>query len=392
MIALVATLAFAPGLAMADAKGCPKKAEKLKKDPCSNAGDKEAKCKEECGTDFKKWEESLDSFNEKITKCNALTGATCGVGSEGADKSNLKAMKKGADATGRAGACMGEKARLSHEVAGEQDKVCKKLAKSCKSYDPDAGKECQKSVDEAKKTAQENDKKKEELAKQEKKNDENAKKQDGGMPQIPQIPMPPPKEDKPEDPLAEKETPVEGTAPTIATSALEEKKGSASPSVGFGSTAPTDTSTTISTDGGGSYSGFSADRIPAGSDFQNETSGASVPPTGGAGLGGGGGGLNSSGSSSPGEAAAAEKAAESANPYEMQVGSGGRLGVPKGKSSGDSDSALDAAATASFSGDIAAATEGATGQAAEEEEEETGYTVFKMVKYRYSELKKKGNI
>ena len=298
--------------------------------------------------------------------------------------------------------------KTAAEKAEKEAKECKEqIQKACQEVPSGLkeGDKCGAAEKDAKKKKEEAAKKEKGAGDNAKKNEDNKKKEEsaGGMPQMPQIPqMPQQKEDTPQD-LATSPTPdstvASSTAPQIETSKLGDGQSDlAAPQIGIGIGTSTDTKVGLTPNQAfpvQSYASENAFRTPStngldGAGASNVSAASS--PAGGGGGGSGGGGGNTSGSSRPGEGGDTAKAPDAANPYEVAVGSGGRLGVPKGKTTAEPDAPIDAAATANFNGDFKVDPAGGEQTAGAGEEEEPGYTIFKMVKYRYSELKKKGNI
>lgn len=286
----------------------------------------------------------------------------------------------------------------------------------CSSGGPDAskaGKDAKKGCRDMEKAAEKagNARKKEagEMDKNGNKSGDNEKKGEsagGGMPQMPQIPQQQGgEEQQPQQqadyPQATSPTPgSESKPPEIETAKFDEDKDkTAIPAVGFGNTTPTSTATVTAP--GNSFNAQGIDpnlRGLAANNFGDKPEGGAVAATASPPGGSGSGGLNSSGASLPGggqQGGDTAKGPNEANPYEIPVGSGGRLGAPKGKTGGESDTALDAAASTAFKDDFKGgdlAGNGTGTDVAAGGEEDPGYTIFKMVKYRYAELKKKGNI
>lgn len=274
--------------------------------------------------------------------------------------------------------------------AKDAEKACKEMEKKANNAGNERGNEAKKMDENANKSK--DDGKKEQSA--------------GGMPQMPQIPQQQGGDESPQQqadyPQATSPTPGSGESkpPEIETAKFDEDKDkTAVPTVGFGNTTPTDVATVTAP--GNSFSAQGIDpnlRGLASNSFGDKAEGGAVAATASPPGGSGSGSLNSSGASLPGggqQGGDTAKGPNEANPYEIPVGSGGRLGAPKGKTGGESDTALDAAASSAFKddfkgGDLAGNGDGADMAAGSEED--PGYTIFKMVKYRYAELKKKGNI
>ena len=86
--------------------------------------------------------------------------------------------------------------------------------------------------------------------------------------------------------------------------------------------------------------------------------------------------------------------ANAANPYEVSPGGGGKLGAPKGfKGGSDPDAVVAETAKSDFKADLGIDKgAGAADAKNPDDDVDNGYTIFKMVKYRYAELKKRGNI
>lgn len=318
---------------------------------------------------------------------------------------NLEAMKAAALKSKDAADCKRQVSAIADNAAKEADKCAEDIQKACKgiSSGEKEGEKCKKAKTDAEKKAKDAADKAKEMDKNANKGEDNAKKEGGGMPQMPQIPQMPQeqKEDTPQD-LATSPTPdstvASSTAPQIETSKFDDGKSDlATPQIGFGGGTNTNTHVGLTPNEAFPVQSYASDNIfraPStnglGENGSPSTVAASSPAGGGG--GGAGGSGNTSGSSRPGEGGDTAKGPDAANPYEVAVGSGGRLGVPKGKSSTDADSPIDAAATANFNGDFKVDPQAGEQTAGAPEEEDPGYTIFKMVKYRYSELKKKGNI
>lgn len=109
--------------------------------------------------------------------------------------------------------------------------------------------------------------------------------------------------------------------------------------------------------------------------------------------GGAGGGLGSSGplDAKGNPAPGAKPDSSGTNPYEVN-GGGGKLGAPKGFSKGgESESSVEATAKDNFNKDFAnTAPPAANAASPAKTEEEEGYTLFKMVSKRYTEVRRKG--
>lgn len=352
----------------------------------------------------------MSSIRQLKSLCEGLNGKCGGVvrarGAAAGGTQTRGAQAPAAGANSEAEQCLAD--RANHlKNAKDIAKDCERELKSCRSFT-----EAKNAHDMCKglaRDAEQKERQTRQAADETKKNGDQAKDNEkkgesaGGMPQMPQIPQQQGGEETPPQQQADypqnnnPSTLSENKPPEIETAKLDEDKDkTAVPAVGFGNTTPTDTATVTAP--GGSFNaqgidpnlrGLASNNL--GDQPQGGTTAASVPAPGG----GGGGGLNSSGSSSPGPGSGGDQAKgpNEANPYEIPVGSGGRLGAPKGKTGGESDTALDSAATSAFKEEFGATGDGTgQGEMAAGSEEDPGYTIFKMVRYRYVELKKKGNI
>ncbi len=388
---------------------CPKEPDqgKMKDINCSGVPESEKQQCEQCNQTISQQKQQLEKVKGIKASCEKVdAGCSKSVGASPGGVSNIRTghgetsgMNSGASS------CLNQKAGLNTQAKAAGDK-CSKALKSCSKYAEakDMKKMCEDLSKDAAKKAADNKKSAEETDKNAKKAGDNEKKGEsaGGMPQMPQIPQQGggdnPSQTPTDYPTANSEGASSSTAAQIESSQFnEDKNGVSSPLVGFGNTAPTDTATVTAAPGGFNSDNFdSASRDLASSGLgEHNGEGVGVAATASPPSGSGSGGLNSSGASLPGGGKAADgKSPDPNNPFEVPVGAGGRLGGPKGKSGGESDTALDAAATASFKEDFAANGEG-SGSGDDDQagsEEDIGYTVFKMVRYRYKELKKKGSI
>ncbi|MGZ3651346.1 MAG: hypothetical protein ACXVCK_11185 [Bdellovibrionota bacterium] len=312
----------------------------------------------------------------------------------------------GNSSSSAAAACEKNVATESRAAAKVASDCVKAIKDACSGVEDknvdDAKKACKDAQKEADKAAKEADAKAGEAQKNADKNADNAKKEGGGMPQMPQIPQMPQDQAQNSQPDTSMNTNPSVTSATSSTPQTEsdkltENNPSGGSSVGFGLATSTNTATST-TSGGGNFGGGSMPFPSPASHFGDNSlgGGGSSPGFGSMGGGssgsGGGGTLNATGASQPEPA----KAADGANPYEVGGGGGGKLGAPKGfKGGGDSESAAADAAKDSFKADLGGAADPSRDLAsdkAEGEDPEAGFTVFKMVKVRYVELKKRGAI
>lgn len=411
---------------------CPEKPKELKEPSCDGSKQECQQCKEA----IRNQKEAMKRFEDKVKECKGME-ASCSSSimvfdeqgihfpqytftrthfwmslvSEGLCRSAEAAvspdsvtgqapgMETSADKYNAMKKCMGKASAMDKEAAKIADD-CVKALKVCKGVSgaDDAQKVCQKAKEDATKKGEEADKKGNEADKNAKKNEDNAKKEksDGGMPQIP--PMQPPQDDK-QDPQQQATSPTPDPTPQTATASKTETENnkfgesSASPTVGLGTDKTDPATSTIASPGGSGYAMH--DASPDRFRDSNGTGASGAPPLniGSVGSGGGGGVPNGSGASQPGEGKAPESKETT---YEMNPGGGGKLGAPKGfKGGGDSDTAVAEAAKDAFKADLgvdARAPAGVPAAANPEDDPENGYTVFKMVRYRYAELKKRGNL
>jgi hypothetical protein len=317
--------------------------------------------------------------------------------------------KGGKDSMSKTAQCESAAAKANRDAAKIADD-CATAIKSACSEVPEgetAEKVCKDISAEANQIAAADDAKAAEAQKNADKNDDNAKKEGGGMPQMPQIPqMPQQQQDQPQasNPAVSTGTDASITSATAATppeAVKLDSGGTGSSAVGFGASTSTNTSTTTSA-GYPSYSspgsspaasGQYGSSSPLGSTGGSSGGGSYSPGGGGSSGGTGGGGAlqNTTGASAPG---GGEKAAGD-SPYEVSGGGGGKLGAPKGFKSGEGgDGAIADIAKDTFKADIGAvdASGGAGDAKTSDDESESGFSVFKMVKARYVELKKRGSI
>lgn len=431
--------------ALAGDEQCPKEMEELKKPTCD---EKKSEC-QKCQAAVEKQNKKVKDYKTERQKCIA-NSAACEIDLKGGftpgpgigmfrpaaasrwawlksfsdlicqdAEAAVNPVDTGTQHGNRVGAV--DKARnakecfaRNREAADKAEQAAQechdKIKEACTGDAAEPGKKeakkCLDAAKDAKKKKEQAGQKEKGAGDNEKKGEDNAKKDGGGqMPQMPQIPQQQQSQDQ--QPQQQADYP-QATSPTpgsdnkekqeIAESKFDEDKDkNAIPAVGFGNTTPVGTATVTSPGPSTTAQGFDSSRNPSNSNgFGDKPQAGSVAATGLPQGGGGGGGLNSSGASLPGggQGAEGEKKANDANPYEVPVGSGGRLGAPKGKTGGESDSALDTAATSAFKDDFKADPNAGAGGAdmASAGGEEDGYSIFKMVKYRYTELKKRGSI
>jgi hypothetical protein len=324
-----------------------------------------------------------------------------GVGTQKGSSSGAK------DALNKTAQCESAAAKANRDAAKIADDCASAIKAACSGVQGGEAAEgvCKKISTEANQIAAADDAKAAEAQKTADKNDENAKKE-GGMPQIPQIPQIPQQQQEQQqqsNPNVNTGTDASITSATAATpvEAVKLDSGATGASaVGFGENTATNTSTTTSQGypSYGSPGASAAAPYQAGSSALAPTSGSggggsySGGGGGSAGTGGGGALQNTSGASAPG---GGEKPA-SDSPYEVSGGGGGKLGAPKGFKSGEGgDGAIADIAKDNFKADIAGGDVGGAGAGdakAGDDESESGYSVFKMVKARYVELKKRGSI
>jgi hypothetical protein len=386
----------------------------VKCDPPETPADKKAAC-DKCKQGLERERDRMQQAYRRATdhdNVQKALGADCPV-------LNVSNQRGGHTSSNETNRC-GEKTQLARQTIADElkreAKECKKNVDAAKcdgsagSTAQQAGRDakqgCKKMEEAADKARNARGNEAKEMGKNGGESKDNEKKGEsaGGMPQMPQMPQQQQGQETPQQqpadyPTATSPTPDSENKPEqVAASKFDEDKDkTAIPAVGFGNTTPTDTATVTAPGNSFTAQGIDpnlrglASNLGSGDDKQASVAASASPPGGG---GGGGLGGNSSGASSPGPGATAEKTPDPNNPYEVPVGSGGRLGAPKGKTGGESDTALDAAATANFKDDFKS--DGGGGGSGElagaGEEEDPGYTIFKMVRYRYVELKKKGNI
>ncbi len=405
--------ALPDGKAFAAADGCPQAAPKLKNPDCSEskkAGkEKEDACKK-CQDTIKEQDKKMSDWKNAKQQCdgvNSACPATQTSGGGDTQKGGMSNDKGNADA---AKSCFQQKGS-SAQKAAKLGKDCKdKISSDCTGLegqdqeDADKSKKaCDDAAKDADKAAKDDSKKADDAGKKGDQSKDNAKKEDSAPPQMPEMPKMP--EDKKQDPPPTDSAPA--TSPTPADSSVaiaspptpESSNFADSPANGvvFGETGTATSVSTIApngTPGFGSGSSFVAPHDTAASRPLGDT-GMAANSGGATGGGAGGsagaaGNLNTAGASAAGEPVKAET-----NPYEVNAGSGGKLGGPKGsKSGGESDSVLDASASANFDKDFKGdkGHEQGSDSGATAEDPDTGFTLFKMVKIRYSELKRQGNI
>jgi hypothetical protein len=312
----------------------------------------------------------------------------------------LNNMGDGKSTSGKTAQCERTAANQSRQAAQVADDCAKAIEQACSgiSEAKKEAKKCKKAADDARKKATEDEAKAQEADKNANKDADNQKKE-GGMPQMPQIPqMPQNQSQDPQlpDPLASEPTVSSATAAEIETSKIGDPLVNG---VGFGADSSTDTATsTIAPLAGATAASYPIpqDVSPLGASSlgANGPAGGSFGSYGGASGGGGAGPLNTTGASAPGDGTKAAEAPAS-SPYEVNPAGGGKLGAPKGfKGGGEPDALVAEAAKESFKADLGLdqgrnlASEGDQGG----DETDDGYTLFKMVRYRYVELKKRGNI
>lgn len=403
---------FVPSALGAAPNKCPKEPDKEKMKPidCSKVEEsKKAKC-EPCNQKISDQKSKMQNISILRKNCTALESQCGPAVMASAARGVNQTRDQGAANTGgnQAAQCLRNR-ETNLNSAKDFAADCEKELQECSSdfkEAKDAKRMCGDLKKDAAQKAADTKKAGDEAQKNADKAGDNEKKGEsaGGMPQMPQIPQQQQGQETPQQqptdyPTATSPTPNEEKKPeqVAATKFDEDKDKTAVPAVGFGNTTPTDTATVTAPGNSFSAQGIDpnlrglASNLGNGEDKGGIVAATASPP------GGGGGGLggNSSGSSSPAPGGAtAEKTPDPNNPYEIPVGSGGRLGAPKGKTGGESDTALDAAATANFKDDFKGdGSGGGSGElAGAGEEEDPGYTIFKMVRYRYVELKKKGNI
>lgn len=408
--------------ALADGDSCPVKADfkELKDAQCEDS-----KACKECKAAVTKNKDKKKEYDNQVDQCQAtqkscvggqvdsivhravlpfwqwLAFLECESAYANQDVSHNEAQQKAKAAQ----ACYQKIAGQTRAISEPLRKCDREIREACKDF-PEAmneAKKCKYAADQADKKASEDDAKAKAAGDNADKNGDNAKK-DGGMPQMPQIPQMPQSQDQPQTPTSAATNTDPSVTSATATNSTESSNLDGGPAtgasrVGFGSNG-TNTSTATSP----SYPGYSSPgSTQAAADHVGENgfgaaSGGSTAAMGSYGSTGGGGSAssNGTGASSPaptGTAAATDAAA----PFEVSSGGGGKLGGPKGvKSGGESDSAIDGGAKDTFKADIGATDAGRTladdGKASSDDESESGFTVFKMVKARYLELKKRGSI
>ncbi len=391
---------------------CPKEPEKekMKKiEGCESKPASERQLCSECNMEISHQKMQMKNVSQLKTLCEGLDAQCGGVVAAPVAGAQNQNRDQGANTgvNSQATQCLRKKESYNNS-AKEFAQDCDKALNKCSKFQEakDMQKMCKDLAKDAAKKAADNKKSGDETEKNANKSGDNEKKGEsaGGMPQMPQMPQQQQGQETPQQqptdyPTATSPTPDSENKPEqVAASKFDEDKDkTAIPAVGFGNTTPTDTATVTAPGNSFTAQGIDpnlrglASNLGSGDDKQASVAASASPPGGG---GGGGLGGNSSGASSPGPGTTAEKTPDPNNPYEVPVGSGGRLGAPKGKTGGESDTALDAAATANFKDDFKS--DGGGGGSGElagaGEEEDPGYTIFKMVRYRYVELKKKGNI
>ncbi len=392
--------------AYAGPNGCPMERKKLNPpsdcDSKPNQAEKDecTKCKDVIETQ----ERAMNAYDARKVACE-MRAAECA-----ADIAKFRSCGKQASCQGdagtssRAGQQCSNANQLENERAAKAAGTCKeKISNSCKGKMRAVGdkeaKSCADAEKDTKKTAKENGDKAKQQGDNAKKNEDNKKKEEsaGGMPQIPPIPpMPEKKGEEPKEAEATTATQPQVAVdpdPTMpAASKLDDGR------VGNGVAFSTDTSTNTQTSTIAAPGGFSGSpTLP----HEDKTFGDTSQAGNGAGNGlgsyssGGGSGAAAGMQSSASAPAAAEhpKTEAATEPYDLTPGGGGKLGAPKGlKSGGESDSALDAAAKDTFTKDLEVDGERAPAGEGVASDEDDGFTIFKMVKFRYAELKKLGNI
>jgi hypothetical protein len=400
----VALLHCPPAFGAAD--GCPQDPPKLKKPDCaeSKQAGKEAEC-QKCQSAVEETQAKMKSWKALKQKCSAVN-ASCPSTQDTDTGPQRGTMEVASGNTQKASSCLKDKGDSSSAAAKIGNECRKRMESDCAGLagqdqqDADKNKKaCEDAAKDADQTAKEDAKKSQDASKQGDQNKDNAEKEKSSPPQMPQMPSPPKGDDKKPD------TPQAASQPDIS-SAKEADSAPAAPAVessNFASDAPangvafsssgTDMNVSTIAPAGtpsfGSGSIFSPPHDSASSRMPGDTgmAGGSGNGTGGS----SGGGVPSSGVATP--AAAAEAAAKpEGSTNELNLSVGGKLGAPKGlRGGGESDSFLDASATANFDKDFKGdkSQQNADAGAAEED---SGYTLFKMVKGRYVELKRSGSI
>lgn len=358
-------------------------------------------------------------FEKAGLSYNACTTLPCSSASDtGSPDAALGSHVGGKGTMSSGGACLAQKAGFNKDTA-DAGADCLNALKSCDGLKANAQivkddkNACKTAKTDGTDTAKDQADKGKAADDNAKKNDDNAKK-DGGMPQMPQIPqMPQQQSDSPQQPpqqdAATSPTPTDTGNSTSSQPSTEVSKigdgttgsGSSSP----GASGPTLPPSTVAAPG---FPGFPGAAPAPGSNGNGtklgENGNGAAPAVASVGGGGGAsapsGALNTSGASVPGggdkSGAAGDKGAGDANPYEMNLSGGGKLGAPKGfKGGSDPDAVIADGAKNEFKADFGKDDKGrdvAGGTQNPEDDPDNGYTIFKMVKYRYVELKKAGTI
>jgi hypothetical protein len=416
---LALCLCFAQSNAWADASGCPKKRGKLDeskiRSKCSSAKDKEA-CNK-CADAIKDQDKQMQSYDEAKKACEQ-NQKDCSSSIQAAKA--CQAMSDPAKQTACFGdaqsdASMGKGCLLYNqgqgEIAGKAADQCKSSIKSScqdESVKSEAEKEAKKCDDagkDAKQTAKDQGDKAKQAGDQADKNKNNDNKMGGGMPQMPQMPQQQGdqgNQDQATSPTPNSEntaTAASSTAPGVETNKFTDPL--TANGVAFGGSSTNTNTSTLKTDGpsfgsGGNFNSKDGLGFNSGSGV-----GSGGSPLGGA-LGGGGslgagGGIGAGTLAHDATGPDGKTDPNASNPYEINAGGGGKLGAPKGfKGGGDSDASIADAAKTEFKGDFTAGDgkgkDVASTNGNPEDDPDGGYTVFKMVKTRYQELKKRGSI
>ena len=332
-----------------------------------------------------------------------IAGASsCGDDVEGPTAQKLT-FKVGAENYSCGDQAQRARERIADELAKEAEGCEREIQSACGSYSgpgkdqaDKAKKACKDLKDKSNQAGNERKGEAGDMKKNADKSGDNGKGL-GSMPQIPQMPQQGGGDDKPQEnppPQQENKTELAESKPPetqVSKIGADTKK---SDQVGFGGSTDTRTSTVSPPPGGFGGNGLplSLASLPNAS-LHDSHSGSGRDGTGSSSPGGGGGAnLAGQGGASP-SGTDSKTEPNSSNPYEIGGAAGGKLGAPKGfKSGSDPDSAVADAAKDNFKSDIGdTASKNASEQAAEEAIED-GYTVFRMVKLRYLELKKKGSI
>jgi hypothetical protein len=416
--AIFAASSFFESIPALATQTCPNKADSDKFDPeklgCSKKEGKEKEKCQKCETSMKTQQSAMGSdYEGKRTTCE-INDSNCSsqIGGMGGGSTQTINMYKGGDVKSKMESCKKQTSALNGD-AGKIAKSCAQdLGKACEGVseaDP-AVKECKKLAKEADTKKKDADQKAAKAGEDAKKNDDNAKKegsQGGGMPQMPQMPQQQQQQDQPQQATAPTPDNTNSGISTATAAQTETDKLTSSQlgnGINFGGsgTSTSTASTVVPTPsfGGGGFANGKESGFGGGF---NSSTGAALAPNGanigsGGSFGSGSSG-GSSGASSPGGGEGKKPEDGAASNYEIGGGGGGKLGAPKGyKGGGDSDSAIADSAKSEFKADLAAAADekgkdmaGGT-QSNPGDDPENGYTVFKMVKYRYAELKKKGAI